>query len=146
MGGVCRGCFTAEPAMHTQPTPSVATKRVALIGHCGPDSSYLRLAVAKVGREVQVLSADDDAGLKRLLDEGVDLLLLNRQLDYGFDETEGVGLIKKLRQHYPNVKTMLVSNYPDAQAAAVAAGALPGFGKRELGSPRVAELIRDALA
>jgi hypothetical protein len=40
---------------------------------------------------------------------------------------------------------MLVSNYPDAQAAAVAAGALPGFGKRELGSARIPELIRSAL-
>jgi two-component system, chemotaxis family, chemotaxis protein CheY len=132
--------------MQTRPTPSVGAKRVALVGHCGPDSSYLRLSVAKAGKEVQVLSADDDRDLKRLLDDGVDLLLLNRQLDYGFDETEGVELIKKLRTLYPNVKTMLVSNYPDAQAAAVAAGALPGFGKRELGSPRVAELIRDALA
>lgn len=92
------------------------------------------------------MTADDSADLKRLLDDGVDLLLLNRQLDYGFDETEGVELIQKLRKLYPQVKTMLVSNYPDAQAAAVAAGALPGFGKRELGSPRVAELIREALA
>ncbi len=40
---------------------------------------------------------------------------------------------------------MLVSNYPDAQAAAVANGALPGFGKREIGSPRVIELIKGAL-
>jgi hypothetical protein len=40
---------------------------------------------------------------------------------------------------------MLVSNYADAQQAAVAAGALPGFGKRELGTPRVSQLIRDAL-
>lgn len=135
--------------MQTRPTPTpsaVATKRVALVGHCGPDSSYLRLAVGRAGREIQVLAADDDADLKRLLDQGVDLLLLNRQLDYGFDETEGVELIKKLRQHYPHVKTMLVSNYADAQAAAVAAGALPGFGKRELGNPRVADLIREALA
>jgi hypothetical protein len=40
---------------------------------------------------------------------------------------------------------MLVSNYPDAQAAAVAAGAVPGFGKREIGTPRVAQVIREAL-
>ena len=54
-------------------------------------------------------------------------------------------LIKRLRAAHPSVKLMLVSNYPDAQADAVANGALPGFGKRELGSPRVAELIREAL-
>ncbi len=120
-------------------------KRVALVGHCGPDSSYLRMTIAKAGKDLQVVSADDDGELKRVLDDGVDLLLLNRQLDFGFDDHEGVDVIRKLRPHYPNVKMMLVSNYPEAQAAAVAEGALPGFGKREVNSPRVAELIRDAL-
>ena len=33
----------------------------------------------------------------------------------------------------------------DAQAAAVANGALPGFGKREIGSPRVLEILKAAL-
>jgi two-component system, chemotaxis family, chemotaxis protein CheY len=120
-------------------------KKVALVGHCGPDSSFLRIAVSRAERDIQVVSVDDDSDLKRLLDEGVDLLLLNRQLDYGFDEDEGVALIRKLRAAYPHVKTMLVSNYPEAQAAAVAEGALPGFGKRDIGSPRVAELLREAL-
>ena len=120
-------------------------KKVALVGHCGPDSSFLRIAVSRAERDIQVLSVDDDSDLKRLLNEGVDLLLLNRQLDYGFDEDEGVALIRKLRAAYPGVKTMLVSNYPEAQAAAVAEGALPGFGKREVGTPRVAELLREAL-
>jgi two-component system chemotaxis response regulator CheY len=120
-------------------------KKIALVGHCGPDSSFLRMTVSRVERDIQVLSADDDADLKKVLDSGVDLLLMNRQLDFGFDEHEGVALIARLRAKYPNMKTMLVSNYPDAQAAAVAAGALPGFGKRELGTPRVAQLIREAL-
>lgn len=120
-------------------------KKIALVGHCGPDSSFLRIAVSRVGKDVQVLSADDGRELKRVLDDGVDLLLLNRQLDFGFDEDEGVDVIRKLRPTYPNVKMMLVSNYPEAQAAAVAEGALPGFGKRELNTPKVAELIREAL-
>jgi hypothetical protein len=120
-------------------------KKVALVGHCGPDSSYLRMVVAKASRDIQVLAADDENELKQLLDRGVDLLLLNRQLDFGFDETEGVALIRRLHGKHPNVKLMLVSNYPDAQAAAVKAGALPGFGKREMSTPRVPELIRQAL-
>ena len=120
-------------------------KKVALVGHCGPDSSFLRITVSRAGRDVQVLAVDDDSGLKRVLDDGVDLLLLNRQLDYGFDEDDGVALIRRIRAAYPQAKTMLVSNYPEAQAAAVAEGALPGFGKRDLGSPRVVELLRDAL-
>jgi len=121
------------------------SKKVVLVGHCGPDSSYLRITVGKAAPGVQVLAADDDASLGRVLGDGVDLLLLNRQLDYGFDESDGVSLLKRLRRIYPELKAMLVSNYPDAQAAALAEGALPGFGKRELGSPRVAELIREAI-
>ena len=35
---------------------------------------------------------------------------------------------------------------PLAQAAAVVAGALPGFGKREIGSARVTQLLREVLA
>jgi hypothetical protein len=120
-------------------------KKIALVGHCGPDSSFLRIAVSKAERDSVVMMVDDDSDLKRALDDGVDLLLLNRQLDYGFDEREGVALIRKLRAKYPGVRTMLVSNYPEAQAAAVAEGALPGFGKREIGTPRVSELLRDAL-
>lgn len=121
-------------------------KKVALIGHCGPDSSYLRLAVQKAGRDVKVVAADDDAELQKVLEAGVDLLLFNRVLDYGFEEEEGVELIRRLRAENPNVKMMLVSNYPESQAQAVEAGALPGFGKREIGSPRVTELLREALA
>jgi hypothetical protein len=120
-------------------------KKIALVGHCGPDSSFLRIAVSKAERDAMILSVDDDSDLKRVLDDGVDLLLLNRQLDYGFDEHEGVALIRRIRSKYPAVKAMLVSNYPDAQAAAVKEGALPGFGKREIGTPRVNELLREAL-
>ena len=120
-------------------------KKIALVGHCGPDSSFLRIVVSKAQRDAMVLSVDDDSDLKRVLDDGVVLLLLNRQLDYGFDTHEGVALIRRIRSKYPAVKTMLVSNYPDAQAAAVKEGALPGFGKREIGTPRVSELLREAL-
>ncbi len=121
-------------------------QKIALVGHCGPDSSFLRIAVRKAAPEAQVLSADDDASLASLLDSGVDLLLFNRLLESGFADTEGVAYIKKVRQSHPDVRLMLVSNYPEAQAAAVAEGALFGFGKREIGSEKVTRLIREALA
>ena len=120
-------------------------KKVVLVGHCGPDSSYLRMAVSKAESGIAVSMADDSHELKAALDGGADLLLLNRELGYGFDQALGVDVIKVFRNAYPNTRFMLVSNYPDAQAAALAAGAMPGFGKREIGQPRVAQLIRDAL-
>lgn len=123
----------------------MSKKRVALIGHCGPDSSYLRLTVSRAMKDVQVVMVDDAAELDKLILSGVDLLLFNRVLDYGFDDSEGVAVIRKLRKTHPNLRMMLVSNYPEAQAEAVAAGALAGFGKREMSSPRVSELIREAL-
>ncbi len=121
-------------------------KKIALVGHCGPDSSYLRMAVSSADRSVQIMTADDSGELSHILAQGVDLLLFNREMPYGFDDDEGVNLIRKLRSAHPTVKTMLVSNYPEAQAAAIAAGAMPGFGKREIGTKRVAEVLREALA
>src|SRR4051812_6255514 len=121
------------------------SKKVVLVGHCGPDSSYLRMSVQKAATDVAVMMADDDSDLQKLMKAGVDLLLVNRTLDYGFATEGGAELIKHLRMDHPSLRAMLVSNYPEAQAEAVAAGALPGFGKRELGTPRVAQLIREAL-
>jgi len=121
-------------------------KRIALIGHCGPDSSYLRMAVSRAARDTTVVAIDSEEELQQAIDDGVDLLLINRKLDYGFDESEGVAVIRRLRAEHPELRMMLVSNYPEAQAAALAAGALPGFGKRDIGSPRATELIRDALS
>ena len=122
------------------------TKKVVLIGHCGPDSSYLRLAVSRASRDAQVVVVEDQQEMEQAIQRGVDLLLLNRVLDYGFDQTDGTDVIRKLRAAHPELKMMLVSNYADAQAEAVAAGALPGFGKRDIGTDRVTNLIRDALA
>jgi two-component system chemotaxis response regulator CheY len=123
------------------------SKKVLLVGHCGPDSSYLKSAVKSAERSVSIVMADDQQELRTALDAGeIDLVLFNRELGYGFDEKYGVDVIKYLSGNYPTMKMMLVSNYADAQSAAVAAGAIPGFGKREIGSPRVLALLKDALA
>lgn len=120
-------------------------KTVVLVGHCGPDSSYLRITVSSADRGIQVVMADDSSELKAQLARGVDLILFNRELGWGFEQTMGVDAIAALKKTHPQLKMMLVSNYPDAQAAALAAGAEPGFGKREIGSKRVVEVIRAAL-
>jgi hypothetical protein len=44
------------------------------------------------------------------------------------------------------VPVMLVSNYAAAQAEAVAAGAVPGFGKSSLGRPDMLERVRAVLS
>ena len=120
-------------------------KKILLVGHCGPDSSYLRMTVKKAVEGAEIKSADDSAELHQALVDGVDLILFNRELGYGFEPDTGVETIRTLRAANSNVPMILVSNYPDAQQAALAAGAMPGFGKRELGSPKVADLLRGAL-
>jgi hypothetical protein len=121
------------------------SKKVLLVGHCGPDSSFLKLAVKKADPSVRILSADDDGELSKAIADGVDLILFNRELDYGFDQTQGVEMIRMLKQSLPGTAMMLVSNYPESQQAAEQAGALTGFGKREIGSARVTELLQKAL-
>ena len=124
---------------------TVTPKKIALVGHCGPDSSYLRMAVGNAIKGAKVLMIDDDEDLTRAVNDGVDLLLFNRVLEFGFSADLGVDLIKRFRQAHPDLKMMLVSNYADAQTAAVAAGALPGFGKREIGTPKVTDMLRRSL-
>ena len=122
------------------------SKIVLLVGHCGPDSSYLKMIVKKAIAGVQIVSIDDSRSFTHALEtKDPGLILFNRELGYGFDPSTGVEAIALLRQTNPNLKMILVSNYPDAQKAAEAAGALPGFGKSELGSPRVLEVLRDAV-
>jgi two-component system chemotaxis response regulator CheY len=127
------------------PSPSTPAKKVLFVGHCGPDSTYLRMLVRKAIGQADVRMVEEPAELEKLLQETVDLILFNRELGYGFEPDTGVEFIRLLKQRHPSVPMMLISNYPEAQTAAVAAGALPGFGKREIGSPHAAELLRAAV-
>lgn len=112
-----------------------------------PDSSYLTLAARKAVPDAQVVRIRSEAELVAFAGApGRALLLVNRQLDGDFTDLDGITLIARARTAWPELQTMLVSNYPDAQARAREAGAMPGFGKREVGSPAALERIRAAFA
>ena len=66
----------------------------------------------------KVAVADDEAELQLVLQQGADLLLLNRELPEGFADNQGASAIRRLKGAHPQLKMMLVSNYPEAQAAA----------------------------
>jgi hypothetical protein len=119
---------------------------VLLVGHCGPDSTYLRMTVRHAEPQARILLADDDEAVQAALNGEVSLMLINRELGYGFQNDQGVALIKWVHENYPRIPTMLVSNYPEAQKDAEAAGAIPGFGKRDIGTQRVTTLLRNALS
>ena len=121
-------------------------KTVALVGHCGPDSSFLRMAVSGAAPGAKVLMADSEKELDDVLEQSPDLLLFNRVMEVGFDEREGINLIKRVKQSHPAQKMLMVSNYAETQEAAEAAGAVPGFGKRDIGSAKAKQRLVEALA
>ena len=91
------------------------------------------------GAEVEFISDDHDLSARL---PGAALLLVNRVLDGEFPDPGGVELIARTAR--AGVPAILISNFPDAQAAAQAAGARPGFGKNAMNSEQAGEMIRAA--
>ena len=74
-----------------------------------------------------------------------DLVLVNRLMDLTGDSGLDVIAAIKAVPQWDDVSVMLISNYQEWQAKAEAAGALPGFGKAQLGSEEMARRIAAAL-
>jgi DNA-binding NtrC family response regulator len=121
----------------------MTSPRILSVGQCGFDSASIeRLFKHDFSAEVESVDTGRDA-LGRLQAENFDLILVNRRLDG--DGSSGVALLEQLHAQSPDVPMMLVSDKPDAQAEAVAKGALPGFGKAALRHPETTQRIRAAL-
>jgi len=121
------------------------SKKIVLVGHCGADTAYLKMAVKQAEPAATITTVDSDVELKNALVDGADLVLINRLVDWGFESNEGVEIVRHFAKAFPKAKMMLVSNHESAHAAAVQAGGLHGFGKREIGSPKVKQVIQRAL-
>jgi hypothetical protein len=104
----------------------------------------LRSAIRAAAADARFESVNDRTRLQAQL-AGADLLVINRALDGDFGVPDGVALIRELGAGSAP-PMMLVSNYPEAQQAAQAAGAVPGFGKASLHAPETRRLIADALS
>lgn len=118
------------------------SKRVLDVGQCGFDHGAIRQLVAgEFGAEVVQAHRLDDT-LVALKGGRFDLVLINRKLDA--DYSDGLAVLRAIKGDPSLAATpvMLVSNFADAQATAVAAGAEPGFGKSELTFPDTREKLR----
>ena len=121
-------------------------QHVALVGHCGFDSGPLSRLAQRLAPDAEVLRINDQKKLDPVATAGT-LLLVNRVLDGRFTAGgSGIDLIRSLSESADAPAMMLVSNYADAQVQAVAAGALPGFGKSEMGDPATVERLSESLA
>jgi len=110
-------------------------RTVLSVGQCRPDSAAITHYLTS-HFSVRILTADlADQVLPLLEKHPVSLVLINRILDA--DGSEGMDILKQIRLNavQPEVPVMLVSNYADWQKKAVENGAVPGFGKAELGRP-----------
>jgi hypothetical protein len=121
---------------------------VLAVGHCGPDTWMLRTTVEKaLGARARFEGLDEEKALRSRLETSAEatLLLVNRRLDGWFDAPDGIALIGELLDAgHPRLAAMLISNLPDALAAAEAAGAMPGFGKTALHAPATLDTLRAA--
>ena len=111
---------------------------IALVGHCRPDSFAMRSALGRYAPRAVFVDVNDSAALAA--QSGASALLVNRVLDGRFGTGNGIELIGSLPEEQRRRAT-LVSNLPDAQAEAVALGAVPGFGKSEMYSDKAKDTI-----
>ncbi|MGC8541661.1 MAG: response regulator [Phycisphaerae bacterium] len=117
--------------------------RILDVGQCGFDHAAITDFLEHIV-SAHVDAANTAQEAEKLLQQNqYNLVLVNRILDR--DHSSGIDLIKHLRQNPNCPPLMLVSNLPDAQAKAVAAGALQGFGKATIHLPQVAEHLRAVL-
>ena len=118
--------------------------RVLDVGNCDPDHGSIRaLLLANFEVEIdRVMFVDEALAALRQCDYG--LVLVNRLIFA--DSSDGMELIHKMRAD-ANCRSpvMMVSNFADAQERAVAAGALPGFGKAAIGAAATLERLASVL-
>jgi DNA-binding NtrC family response regulator len=117
---------------------------VLSVGQCGFDDSRLSSLVRDtLGASMDRAHNADDAR-RKLAEKKYDLVLLNRIFDG--DGQSGIAFVTEIRRQDNPPPVILVSDYGDAQQAAVANGAMPGFGKSSLSSPQTAACLKKALS
>ncbi|MGD9722040.1 MAG: response regulator [Pirellulales bacterium] len=116
-------------------------KRVLDIGQCGMDHAAIRRLIED-GFDAEVAQAQDAAdAVRQLRETPFDLVLVNRVLDA--DGSDGLSIIEQIKSDakLAAIPVMLVTNFPEYQERAVAAGAEPGFGKAGLYSGETADRL-----
>lgn len=120
-------------------------KHVLDVGQCPPDHHSIRAYLTR-HFDCEVVQAHGPADTQsELATRPYDLVLINRKLDA--DYSDGIEIIRRIKAEpaTAGVPVMLVTNYAEHQQAAVAAGALYGFGKLEFDAPATRERLAAVL-
>lgn len=115
------------------------------VGNCAMDHATIDRFLTR-HFDCQVDQAHQATDALTLLREGdYALVLVNRKLDR--DHSNGIEVIKQIKAdpECADVPVMLITNYAEHQEAAIAAGALRGFGKLELENEETLERLKAGL-
>ena len=120
-------------------------QKLLIVGQCDFDYQRISFVLSKI-YDIEFHRADSfDDAIQKSLDQQFDLIMINRLMD--LDRSEGMAILHELKSNpqTENTPAMIISDYQDAQEAAVAAGASPGFGKARLDTPQTFELLSNFL-
>lgn len=135
-----------DPPVHCIKEGINVTRRTVLdVGNCAPDHAAIRRMLTK-NFDVEVLQTDGSSDtLETLRSRAVDLVLINRKLD--MDYSDGVEILKTIKADpaLAVLPVMIVTNYEEHQEAAMAIGAVRGFGKLSLNASDTLERLRTLL-
>lgn len=125
-------------------SPSMS-KTLLDCGNCGPDFNAIRQMVSSAfGASVVQAHGSEDA-IELLKSRDIDLVTINRKLDR--DYSDGMDVLRAIKADpdVADVPIMLVTNYEEHQQAAIAEGAVMGFGKLALGDDPTRDLLEPFL-
>jgi CheY-like chemotaxis protein len=141
--------FTAPPgnpeAIQQGSVFHMASARVLDVGNCDPDHGMISAMLRQhfdvvIDRVMFVHEA-----VERMRANKYAIVLLNRLIFA--DDSPGDALLKQSKSDPQLAATpiMMISNFAEAQASAVALGAVPGFGKAQVTAPQTRELLSQYL-
>lgn len=121
------------------------TKTVIDCGNCGPDYNSIRKLMQSQFDAVVIQTHGLEDTLEQLAQRKIDLVTVNRKLDR--DYTDGIEVIRGIKAdpRFAKVPVMLITNYEEYQAEAIAAGAVKGFGKLSVSDPSTVALLKPIL-
>jgi two-component SAPR family response regulator len=106
-------------------------KRILSVGNCAYDFSNLSKVIQQHFASVELQSVDTALEADAVLQhDSFDLILVNRLFDVNQDS--GIAFIRKHKAGQLATPMMLISNFPEYQQEALAAGAVQGFGKKHV--------------
>ncbi|HEX4142090.1 MAG TPA: response regulator [Pirellulales bacterium] len=120
-----------------------ASPRILSVGQCHFDGPWMKRVLEEhLGAVVEQADFASEA-VNKAGGQHYDLILVNREFDR--DQSSGLSLIPDLIAASPQTPVMLVSDFEEAQEAAIGQGAIRGFGKSNLDTAETLQRLKQAV-